>query len=409
MPLENSRIGTVQSGQGISTPINKGTGIVYSIILDSNHPRIKAGEVDSSAIGAVEFRFTGEPTADDANLPLAYPVDKNFKTLPLKNEAVEILQGKGNQNYYRRIGPEPTTNSDTDPKTISKLFNPSPLPGDQNKKYSNVQQTGIARTNSDESTKYDGLGEYFKEEPGIHKLKLWEGDTLLESRFGQSIRFSAYNNTDHKFSPTIIIRNGENATSKKGPIRQPSVEDIARDGSIIAMTSEQYQLPFGPGTLDDKGKSDFETNPKSFKDFPSKLIGDQILLNSGRIIISAKNAEFMLFSKKNYGFVSDGALSIDNKLGINMNVGDDINITTNDRNINLITNNGKINAGSKDLEPMVKGQKLVDLLGELIDAIVKQNYLTPSGPSKIGPENVPTFNSIKGKLKTILSQLNTTA
>jgi hypothetical protein len=58
---------------------------------------------------------------------------------------------------------------------------------------------------------------------------------------------------------------------------------------------------------------------------------------------------------------------------------------------------------------MVKGNKLVDLLGQLIDEIVKQNYLTPSGPSKIGPENVPAFNSIKSQLKTILSELNQTA
>jgi hypothetical protein len=117
----------------------------------------------------------------------------------------------------------------------------------------------------------------------------------------------------------------------------------------------------------------------------------------------------MFFSKKNYGFISDGGMSIDNKLGIEAVVGGDINIKTNGRNINLTTDNGKINAGSKDLEPMVKGNKLVDLLGQLIDEIVKQNYLTPSGPSKIGPENVPAFNSIKSQLKTILSELNQTA
>ena len=58
---------------------------------------------------------------------------------------------------------------------------------------------------------------------------------------------------------------------------------------------------------------------------------------------------------------------------------------------------------------MVKGQQLVDLLAELIDAIVAQNYLTPSGPTKIGPENVPAFRSIKSKLNNILSKLNQTS
>jgi hypothetical protein len=65
--------------------------------------------------------------------------------------------------------------------------------------------------------------------------------------------------------------------------------------------------------------------------------------------------------------------------------------------------------GSQGLEPLVKGQTLVDILGELIDTIVAQQYLTPSGPTKIGPENVPKFASIKSKLNSMLSKLNQTA
>ena len=238
---------------------------------------------------------------------------------------------------------------------------------------------------------------------------MFEGDSIIESRFGQSIRFSAYNNDRNEFSPSIIIRNSENSNSRQNLITVTTIEDINKDGSTIAITSDKYQSQFLPGTVDSKGNSDFNTNPTSFKNYPEKLIGDQIIMNSGRIILSSKNAEMMFFSKKNYGFISDGALSIDNALGIEVNVGADINVTTNDRNINLNTKNGKINLGNVQLEPIVKGNKLVDLLTELIDAIAKQNYLTPSGPSKIGPENLPTFNNIKSKLKTILSELNSTA
>ena len=43
-----------------------------------------------------------------------------------------------------------------------------------------------------------------------------------------------------------------------------------------------------PGTVDDKGTSDFETMPDTFKDYPSELSGDQILINSGRLIFSSK-------------------------------------------------------------------------------------------------------------------------
>ena len=238
---------------------------------------------------------------------------------------------------------------------------------------------------------------------------MYEGDTLIESRFGQSIRFSAYNNSDNEFSPTIILRNSESGESLKKIFGESTEEDVNRDGSIIVLSANQYQLPFQPGTVDDKGSSDFETKPNTFKSYPSKLIGDQILINSGRIILSAKSGEMLFYSKKNYGFISDGSMSIDNQGGIDISVGDNINIITNDRDINFVTGNGTMFFGSQDLEPMVKGQQLVDILSELIDAITQQTYLTPSGPSAVGPTNISQFGSIKSKLNNILSRLNQTS
>ena len=238
---------------------------------------------------------------------------------------------------------------------------------------------------------------------------MYEGDSLYESRFGQSIRFSGYNNPKNVFSPTIIIRNGESQITRKKSVEESVLEDVNKDGSVIAMTADQYELPFLAGTVGETGTSDFQTAPQSFQEYPSKLIGDQILINSGRLIFSAKNAEMIFYSKKNYGFISDGAMSIDNARGIDISVGGDINVLTNDRSVHLYTGNGSIILGSQGLEPLVKGQTLVDILGELIDTIVAQQYLTPSGPTKIGPENVPKFASIKSKLNSMLSKLNQTA
>jgi hypothetical protein len=55
---------------------------------------------------------------------------------------------------------------------------------------------------------------------------------------------------------------------------------------------------------------------------------------------------------------------------------------------------------------MVLGGELVKTLEDLIDAITKQVYLTPCGPSATGPTNIAQFNSIKSKLKTILAAKN---
>jgi hypothetical protein len=133
------------------------------------------------------------------------------------------------------------------------------------------------------------------------------------------------------------------------------------------------------------------------------------LINSGRLIFSAKTGEMIFYSKKNYGFISDGGLSIDNKLGIDISVGDNINVVTNDRDVAIHSGNGSIFLGNTELEPLVKGQTLVNLLGELIDEIGNMVFLTPSGPSASGPTNVNKFGSIKSKLNTALSKLNQTS
>jgi hypothetical protein len=408
--LSSARVQNSNSISDIGTSLSaKKTGIVYSVILDETHSYSKKNNLGSSYVGSIQFRTADNLSVDDSTLPIAHPHDKNFKSLPLKNEVVEIYDLGNNVFLYRRIGNEINPSQSADEKSISSNFTPKKDTTQKSATYAEVSETGISKTNQDNSKAYDGLGDYYKIQNGLHKLKLYEGDSLIESRFGQSIRLSGFNNTDKSFSPTLIIRNGENSENRKKDALVSVEENINTDGTIIAMTSGKYQLPFQPGTVDDKSKSDFETKPDSFGDYPTKLVGDQLLLNSGRIILSAKNGEMIFYSKKNYGFISDAAMSIDNKLGIDISVGDDINVVTADRDINLITGNGSIFLGSNLLEPMVKGQQLVDLLAELIDAITQQMYLTPSGPSANGPMNVSQFGSIKSKLNSILSQQNQTA
>lgn len=390
-------------------------GYVYDVILDDtniadNNIEINEEEFKNiSMIGAIRFRFGKDTVGTVPELSIALPFDKNFINLPLKNETVEIYVGTGSQFFYRRIGRDITPNFNSTESLISDSFLKSDSNVPTSTEYRKVQTTGITKTNNDTQNKYDGFGKYFTTDTQIHKLKLYEGDTLIQSRFGQSIRFSAFNNDSKQQSPTIIIRNNESAFSKKKSIDLVSEEDVNRDSGVIVFGSNQYQLPFQPGTVSDGGTSDFETTPDSFGEFPSKLIGDQILINSGRLIFSAKNAEMIFYSKKNYGFISDGGLSIDNKLGINVSVNDNINIVTNDRDVVMFTGNGSIFLGNTELEPLVKGTQLVNILSELIDAITAQTFLTPSGPTAEGPVNIGSFGQIKSKLNDILSKLNQTS
>ena len=381
--------------------------IVYSVILDETHPSIQSGERNVSDVGAIECRLLSDIQNDD--LILARPLDSTITILPIRNQTV-FVQKIGSDYVYTQISKGVSPNTSTPFDTISNLFDGKQKAegGSKSKKYSEVQSTGIVRSSVNETANLDGFGDYFEEEAGVHKLKLYEGDTLFQSRFGQSIRLSGYNNPENSFSPTFVIRNGESALNRQEEDDVVVEEDINRDGNIILLGSNQYQLPFQPGTVDDNGSNDFETTPLSFKNYPNDLKGNQILLNSDRLIFSAKSSEMIFYSKGNYGFISDGELSIDNKFGIKMNVNDDINITTNDRNVNINSGNGNINLGNQSLESLVKGETLVQLMTELITAIEVMTVATPAGPST-PPVNLASFTKVKSQLRTMLSNLNKTS
>ena len=89
----------------------------------------------------------------------------------------------------------------------------------------------------------------------------------------------------------------------------------------------------------------------------------------------------IFYSKGNYGFISDGTMSIDNKGGILSAVQDDIFVTTNDSDIRFTSGDGEIHIGNGNSEePIPKGDTLVNILNEILTEIV-MNHATPSGPS----------------------------
>ena len=94
---------------------------------------------------------------------------------------------------------------------------------------------------------------------------------------------------------------------------------------------------------------------------------------------------------------------------VDMDFNGDVNITTNDNDVKILGGSGEIYLNTEETtEPLVRGQKLVDILGELIDVINNQIFSTPAGPTALGPNNKGDFNKIKNKLETFLSTLNYT-
>jgi len=405
MVLGNARQQNIQSNQNNkrATKNAKMSGIVYEVILDDENPFIPEVEVDEQTtrlIGAIRFRLTNDTSANTGKLQTAYPKNLNFKTLPLKNEMVTITTGAVGNFFYERSGTELTPNINSDETAIKSTFGTdSKAKTKSSSTYQSVGATGIARSNADASNDTDGYGDYFEFDEFVHKLKLYEGDSYIESRFGQSIRFSGYNNPETELNPTITIRNGENAESRQKDTSTTTIEDINKDGNIIFLGSGEYLLPYTLPT---------DNSHQSFSTYPSELKGNQIVLNSDRIILSAKAAEMIFSAKKDVGFITDGLFSIDSTKGIDVTLDGDTNYKTNDRNINLNTGNGKVNIGDVNLESLVRGETLVNLMTELISAIEVMTHITPSGLSA-PPLNVASFTKVKSSLKTMLSNLNKTS
>ena len=402
------------------------TGIVTEVILDDTHIIIRSKEDSTESIyteketgivGSAVIRPIKDKTSAESSLFTYQPLNSSLLELPIIGETVELYK-IGSVRYYRRISSNNISSGNAainKNKTTYKQTQKSAGGGD----YSTVSKTSTANSSKsdDRSTKY---GEYFEEQQ-VNKLKLYEGDSILQSRFGQSIRFSGYNNSESTFSPTTIIRNRQNDESlsnlKSGDITE---EDVNKDGSIIALTSQDYKIPFQPGLIDDGGSSNFETTPIKFE-LPEEYVGqDQILINSERIILSSKASEMMFFSKGDYGFISDGKFTIDNgNKGAELDFGDDVVITSNRNNSNFIVSTGtgqiRLNTedngnsgGSGQKEPLARGQTLVDILDAMINAISNQIYATPAGPTAKGPLNLPEFEQIRARLDQIKSTLNFT-
>ena len=390
--------------QVASTVVNKSSddlAIVYSVILDENHPLIKSGDVNIADVGSIECRLLNDITGD--SLLIAKPLDSTVTILPIRNQTV-FIQKLGSGYVYTQISKELSPNTSNNENSISTLFTQEQsAAGDGNKAegYSNVSSTGIARSNTNEVNDFDGYGDYFTAEEGIHKLKLYEGDVLFQSRFGQSIRLSGYNNSENKFFPTLTIRSGESPENRKKDDTVLVEENVNEDSNIIFLGSGEKLLEWTLPT----------TNPKeSFFDYPSELKGNQILLSSDRIILSAKTSEMIFSSKGNTGFITDGYFTIDTTKGINVTSNEAIyfDVKNNKNFIITCSGGGAISLGSTnifELEPAPKGQTLVNLLGEFIDLVVQQIYVTPSGPSAPGPTSVAQFASLKAKLNTMLSQI----
>lgn len=404
---------------------------------DLKNKKVLDSDLDYTWIGRALVRpIASQPTTQKDKLVWAYPLESNISEYPLINEVVVIVKYGERFYYSRKLNSRNLPNNNLDFGINYQLSGTenSELT-DKNKPY----EGPLSTTRKDGGLEYEGVaGRYFTANDRIRAVKRYEGDTVIESRFGQSIRFSTYDsNRDNDFgkyadyaagggNPMILIRNRQRTLVEEGKNLQPPCdslppiqgtkqeknvggylkEDVNHDGSSIHITSGKtitgwkpscYKKMFGVGEEVGafQGKTDFE--------YP-ELSGDQIVIHTDRMIISSRYGETFHYAKKRYAVVTDQEYTVD--------AHDQIVMTTNNK---TVINSPAIYLGEGDItdEPALLGQTAVNWLYALCEWLEQHTHwyihshidAGKESPSKTQlPVQLQQLIALKNTLHTLLSR-----
>jgi hypothetical protein len=357
------------SGGSKNSPIISGR-VKYCILNDKIESEIFNSQGGWSSIGTIFFQGINSSDNTEAikSFPSAKPLFPNIKNYPLKNEIVFIIalpnpdsQTYSSETSYYYFQPINIWNS----VHHNALPDPSKLDPNQPQDYEQVEG-GAVRKVEDGSTEIT-LGDTFEERLDIKNLQPFEGDVIHEGRWGNSIRFGStvkgetnWSATGENGDPITTIRNGQHDDGKDPWI--PQVEDINKDKSSVYLTSTQA-IPIEVASKDYKS---YNTSPIS----PSKYVGDQVILNSSRLLFNSKSDSILLSSAKSISLNSIESVNIDSKI-----------TTINSKEIYL----GDKNAS----ESVILGDKFLTDMGKLLTQIIALGTAlqTPIGTGVPGVPN----------------------
>jgi hypothetical protein len=412
----------------VSTPSNTEEfyqfepAVVLDSILDESHPEIQSseisevstppkfdgtghgGELDLSLLGHIRARLLySEKGASALSTKWIGPLNPTFTEVPLINEIVHVVEIRGQLYYTQRVAFEGRLNYSGDFDAELKASDSIGRPIKSDSDLDDLEEYDGPKINitfgdKDLLKNFGVGGEYFSFNDKIRRLRRFEGDLIVESRFGQSIRFGAYDENDQdrkgfdkyedykktsetsvvdgseidtgKGNPFILIRNRQKADPVENNHFYSTVqENINEDGSSIQLTSGLTKSKLKFFTNQDGShfkKSIFSAtvseeqagfSPKGATSWSiPELTGDQTSIFSDRILIGSRSNEILMFSKSRLGLKSDSEVTVDSH--------QQIVLTTNEK---TVINSPFIYLGEYDQtrEPAVLGETLIEWLYDL--------------------------------------------
>jgi hypothetical protein len=396
---------------------------------------------DYKFLGAIRFRkiYTQQNLSDD-QLMVAYPLNLNIIDFPVKGETVFIQKIYDKFYYTDRVNMFNNPNN-AGALGASQKFNIGKSTKSQ--KTLDTAETGVVENKEKPDDVF--LGEYFKPNFNIRQLVPNEGDTLIQGRFGNTLRLGSVDN-----APTIKLRAGQISDFDKfdegnilidelneKSLNAPLEENINLDASSMWMTTDET-VKLTPATLEDANIYPTSVVPEVFD-------GKQIILNSGRLIFNSKEDGILGFSNGPIDFSTLNSFGVAAKQNLNLyspdikigrgqlgedNPGKTKNIILNGVNVSTIADEGRATtyanrvtlrgplAGSakqKKPSPAVRGKELREILNEVITILqdmssdifkLSSNLYVTSAPGAPTPQPnlLPVAKKFPDRLNKLVDQ-----
>ncbi len=312
-------------------------GEVIAVNLkESDLPELKDGsDKDWSKLGSVSVRMVNSQFDTPLiSVGTVKPLFPNSHPLPVRGEYVVVVTFNKQNFYINVLNLFDNVNSNVSP--------------------------GLSGIRPEENVEEDFIYEHFEIDNEIRNLWPYQGDSILQGRWGQSIRFgsniipdSHEDEDDKPDSPNILIRAGQlvdaDAFDKSGVVqnlkessKKPVKEDINADGSSIWMTTDQSVK------LDIKGTNALSHEYMSSTQSDDQPIegGKQIVINSDRITFNTKQGKILGFSHDGIGFSTQKGYTVDADHGVSMNSGGATSMAMVPGGISLVTpGNSRLDLG----------------------------------------------------------------
>lgn len=299
---------------------------VTDIVLDENHPKWNiVGRWNG--IGAIFYEFVNQ-SATGTGTNYALPYDAQSKTYPLVNEIILLFslpnnnmgQSTNSKSYFylKPLGIWNHPHHDAYPNPTT--YGPNQQQDYKATEFGAVRQVTDGSTDINLNSPINPSQNTFVEKVDIHPLMPFMGDSLLEGRYGQSLRFGStakskstinnnWSNAGANGDPITILRNGQpTKVSPEGWI--PITENIRQDLSSIYLTSYQ-KIPY---SIANENFVSYTTPPPT----PSSYTNPQIILNSSRIVINASADSVLISGQNSVGISSNGSINLESTSEMNL-------------------------------------------------------------------------------------------